>query len=181
MAIKHNAKNGAAVAGAAPPSAIFACPYCEKTTEDKDHLTKEAAVIATCYAATKSKVVQCNWCGLSGPIFETMDEAIEAWNSLLRKSPEHPRPVTVGCAAPHDSELDRELMQLLAIQPKKIREMLVKHGLVDFRAVEDPEGFNNYLTLDAVNAFALELHHALFTKSSPAAAHENRFTHDSRQ
>lgn len=96
----------------------------------------------------------------AGHLNQTIAEMLEL-NRLLRK--------------------DRELTLLLAIQPKKIREMLVKHGLVDFRAVEDPEGFNNYLTLDAVNAFALELHHALFTKSSPAAAHENRFTHDSRQ
>ena len=81
--------------GAAPCSAILACPYCEKTTEDKDPLTQEAAVIATCYTATNSNVVQCNWCGLSGPIFGTMDEAIEAWNSVLRKSPNtqgQPRP-----------------------------------------------------------------------------------------
>ena len=60
------------------------CPHCGKTEQDKDEYTKEAAVIATCYP--NACVVQCNYCGLSGPLDGTVPLAIAAWNSLPRKA-----------------------------------------------------------------------------------------------
>ena len=65
---------------------LAACPYCHKTPEDTDPLTEMRDVTATTYTATTACVVQCNWCGLSGPIFGTIDEAIEAWNKLPRNA-----------------------------------------------------------------------------------------------
>lgn len=63
------------------------CPYCQKTTEEMDDLSRRL-VQKTCYTETNAHVVQCNWCGLSGPIFGTNDEAIEAWNNIPRQ-PDH--------------------------------------------------------------------------------------------
>ena len=68
-------------------SEILACPHCHKTTEDKDRYTDTRAVMATTYTENHACVVQCNWCGLSGPIFDSIPEAIAAWNGLPRKSP----------------------------------------------------------------------------------------------
>lgn len=68
-------------------SEIRECPHCHKTTEDKDRYTDTRAVMATTYTPSNACVVQCNWCGLSGPICDTIDEAIQVWNSLPRKSP----------------------------------------------------------------------------------------------
>jgi hypothetical protein len=60
------------------------CPHCGKTEHDKDELTEEAAVIATSYP--QACVVQCNNCGLSGPLEDTVPLAIAAWNSLPRNA-----------------------------------------------------------------------------------------------
>jgi len=60
------------------------CPHCGKTEHDKDDSTGEAAVIATSYP--NACVVQCNNCGLSGPLEDTVPLAIAAWNSLPRKA-----------------------------------------------------------------------------------------------
>jgi len=62
------------------------CPHCGKTETDKDELTKETAVIASRWSAGKACVAQCNHCGLSGPIEDTVPLAITAWNSLPRKA-----------------------------------------------------------------------------------------------
>lgn len=61
---------------------LLPCPHCHKTTEDKEPNTEQRAVTPTTYTPENACVVQCNWCGLSGPIFGTIDEAIEAWNKL---------------------------------------------------------------------------------------------------
>lgn len=61
---------------------ILPCPHCHKTPEDKDPDTHEAAVVPTCYG--RACVVQCNFCGLSGPIEDTVDAAISYWNELPR-------------------------------------------------------------------------------------------------
>jgi len=63
---------------------IQPCPHCEKTEHDKDDSTGEHAVIATSYP--QACVVQCNNCGLSGPLEDTVPLAIAAWNSLPRKA-----------------------------------------------------------------------------------------------
>ena len=68
-------------------SEILPCPHCRKTTEDRDIHTDTRAVIATTYTESSASVVQCNWCGLSGPIEDSIPEAIAAWNSLPRHSP----------------------------------------------------------------------------------------------
>ena len=68
-------------------SEILPCPYCHKTTEDKDRYTDTRAVMATTYTENHSCVVQCNCCGISGPICDTIHEAIAVWNGLPRKSP----------------------------------------------------------------------------------------------
>ena len=60
------------------------CPHCHKTAADQDPHSMEHAVTATHYEPGNSNVVQCNWCGLSGPIYGTMEEAVEAWNKLPR-------------------------------------------------------------------------------------------------
>jgi hypothetical protein len=60
------------------------CPHCGKTEHDKDDSTGEHAVIATSYP--QACVVQCNYCGLSGPLEDTVPLAIAAWNSLPRKA-----------------------------------------------------------------------------------------------
>ena len=77
-------------------SEILACPHCLKTTEDKDRYTDTRAVMATTYTENHACVVQCNWCGLSGPICDSITEAIAVWNGLPRKSPNaevsHSRP-----------------------------------------------------------------------------------------
>jgi hypothetical protein len=79
-------------------SEILRCPYCCTTSDDKDPLTQERAVISTTYSATNSCVVQCNWCGLSGPIFGTIDEAISAWKKIMFKSPNNDLPpITTTC------------------------------------------------------------------------------------
>lgn len=62
------------------------CPHCGKTETDKDELTEEAAVIASRWSAGKACFAQCNYCGLSGPIEDTVPLAIAAWNSLPRKA-----------------------------------------------------------------------------------------------
>lgn len=60
------------------------CPHCHKTKEEADELSRRL-VQKTCYTESNAHVVQCNWCGLSGPIFDTHDESIKAWNELPRK------------------------------------------------------------------------------------------------
>jgi hypothetical protein len=60
------------------------CPHCGKTEHDKDDSTGEHAVIATSYP--QACVVQCNNCGLSGPLEDTVAIAIASWNSLPRKA-----------------------------------------------------------------------------------------------
>lgn len=72
-------------ARASSTSTIAPCPFCGKTCEDMDPATCVRAVAATTYPETKSSVVQCNWCGMSGPIFDTVREAIAAWNTLKSK------------------------------------------------------------------------------------------------
>ena len=66
-----------------PPA--ITCPNCGKTANDKNHTTGEPAVIATRYAESGC-VVQCNWCGLSGPLAGTVKAAIAAWRTLLGKA-----------------------------------------------------------------------------------------------
>ena len=44
------------------------------------------AVEACSYPASKAAVVQCHYCGLSGPLEDTVTLAIAAWNSLPRKA-----------------------------------------------------------------------------------------------
>ena len=63
------------------------CPWCGKTEDDMDKETGQHAIIATTFMPSKSCVVQCNWCGLSGPIFRTIEYAIKTWNALPRKTP----------------------------------------------------------------------------------------------
>ena len=63
------------------------CPWCYRTEDDVDKRTGQHAVTATTYTPSQSCVVQCNWCGLSGPIFRTLKVAIEVWNNLPRKTP----------------------------------------------------------------------------------------------
>lgn len=60
------------------------CPHCQKTELDHDTHTMEPAVEYKHYADGNAHLVQCNWCGLSGPLFGTYDEAVEAWNNLPR-------------------------------------------------------------------------------------------------
>jgi hypothetical protein len=71
-----------------------------------------------------------------------------------------------GLRAAQGSEIERELAQLRAIQPKQIRNLLVRHGIVDACAIEDPEGYDAHKTWDAVNRFALELQQTLFPNES---------------
>lgn len=66
---------------------ILICPYCSMTSANYDPETGKHAVVATTYQSggENSCVVQCNWCGLSGPIKDSIPAAIEAWRSLARK------------------------------------------------------------------------------------------------
>ena len=64
---------------------IMPCPHCHKTTEDKDRHTNMRAVMATTYTENHACVVQCNSCGLSGPICDTITEAVSVWNGLPRR------------------------------------------------------------------------------------------------
>lgn len=75
------------VPGTIKAMSLKPCPHCSKTEEGLDDLGRRL-VQKTCYTDTNAHVVQCNWCGLSGPIFDTHEEAIKAWNELPRKHPE---------------------------------------------------------------------------------------------
>jgi hypothetical protein len=72
------------------------------------------------------------------------------------------RRASADCAPAPGSEIERELMQLRAIQPGQIRNLLVKTGIIPQAAIEDPEGYDNHETWDAVNRVALELKGTLF-------------------
>jgi len=61
---------------------LHPCPHCGKTEHDKDDSTGEHAIISSAWP--QACVVQCNYCGLSGPLEDTVPLAIAAWNSLLR-------------------------------------------------------------------------------------------------
>jgi hypothetical protein len=63
---------------------ILACPHCGITANDKDPTTQEFAIVATTYSDSSACVVQCNQCGMSGPILASIPVAISAWNRLAR-------------------------------------------------------------------------------------------------
>jgi Lar family restriction alleviation protein len=65
---------------------LHPCPHCGKTENDRDDSTGMNAVEACNYPASEIFVVQCHYCGLSGPLEETVALAITAWNSLPRKA-----------------------------------------------------------------------------------------------
>ena len=62
------------------------CPHCGKTENDRDDSSGMNAVEACSYPASNAAVVQCHYCGLSGPLEDTVPLAIVAWNSLPRKA-----------------------------------------------------------------------------------------------
>ena len=62
------------------------CPHCGKTETDRDESTGMNAVEACNYQSSKVACVQCHYCGLSGPLEDTVPLAIVAWNSLPRKA-----------------------------------------------------------------------------------------------
>lgn len=65
-------------------SAVLACcPFCGKS--DKDTHDYQPAVSLTQYPANRAFVVQCVWCGASGPVFGTAEEAIAEWNKAPRQ------------------------------------------------------------------------------------------------
>ena len=65
---------------------LHPCPHCGKTETDRDESTGMTAVEACSYPASNVACVQCHYCGLSGPLEETVALAITAWNSLPRKA-----------------------------------------------------------------------------------------------
>jgi hypothetical protein len=84
------------------------CPHCGKTEHDKDDSTGEHAVIATSYP--QACVVQCNYCGLSGPLEDTVALAIAAWNSLPRKAATAVRDIVTTDIVTTDSETKEQLI-----------------------------------------------------------------------
>lgn len=64
---------------------INPCPNrkCGASPDDQDPITKEFGVVATCYGE-KTFVVQCNVCGMSGPIEDTKQASVDAWNELSK-------------------------------------------------------------------------------------------------
>ena len=65
---------------------LHPCPHCGKTETDRDESTGMNAVEACSYPSSNVACVQCHYCGLSGPLEETVALAITAWNSLPRKA-----------------------------------------------------------------------------------------------
>ena len=65
---------------------LHPCPHCGKTENDRDESTGMYAVEACSYPPSKAAVVQCNNCGLSGPLGDAVPLAIAAWNSLPRRA-----------------------------------------------------------------------------------------------
>ena len=65
---------------------LHLCPHCGKTENDKDESNGINAVEACNYPSSNVACVQCHYCGLSGPLEETVPLAIVAWNSLPRKA-----------------------------------------------------------------------------------------------
>lgn len=43
------------------------------------------------------------------------------------------------------------------ITGQRLSELLSRHGIVDAQAIDDPEGYDNYRTLEAINTVAKEL------------------------
>ena len=62
------------------------CPHCGKTENDRDESTGMNAVEACSYPSSNVACVQCHYCGLSGPLEETVPLAIAVWNSLPRRA-----------------------------------------------------------------------------------------------
>ena len=65
---------------------LHPCPHCGKTENDRDESTGMNAVETCNYPASKVACVQCHYCGLSGPLEDTVALAIAAWNSLPRRA-----------------------------------------------------------------------------------------------
>ena len=61
---------------------LHPCPHCGKTETDRDESTGMTAVEACSYPSSNVACVQCHYCGLSGPLEDTVPLAITAWNSL---------------------------------------------------------------------------------------------------
>lgn len=58
--------------------------------------------------------------------------------------------------------LATENEQRKAVQEKSIAEMLVEHCLIDAGAIDDPSGYDAYMTVDRVAAFTRALNEILF-------------------
>ncbi|HNX52335.1 MAG TPA: hypothetical protein PKI68_01175 [Pontiellaceae bacterium] len=63
-------------------SKLLRCPWCHKTSDDKDNDTRMVAVELVTFPRGDESAeysVCCNWCGATGAIADTTDGALEGW------------------------------------------------------------------------------------------------------
>jgi len=72
-----------------------------------------------------------------------------------------------GCVASFVNELKRENARL-RVTPQRLADALVAAGVIDLRAIEDREGYDNFRTWDAVIRAAIILSNAQDQGSAPS-------------
>lgn len=94
----------------------------------------------------------------------TSTAPLESVVEAHRDAPDAPSP-----NGPATDALRRERDQLLCLGAGHIRQLLVKHGIIQAHAVDDPEGYDGHATWDAVNRFATALKAEMFPVQNAAA------------
>jgi hypothetical protein len=72
-----------------------------------------------------------------------------------------------GCVASFVNELKRENARLRRVTPQRLADALVAAGVIDLRAIEDREGYDNFRTWDAVIRAAIILSNDQGYRSQP--------------